>query len=753
MKIDIDAKLVERLATKLTPNFLKGDTRVIASCFERATEMAQEWEFIKQERDARDHTEVAGYLPIQLRAFLEKMTPARRRERELAILKNCNWEGVEAIDLDADELAQRAKKIAALYAAAHPANDDDFKEPEHKRGRCEKEQVRRLRKAQRKALAYVSAALGAVGGPMRDGRPLYISDYALRCYRQQERRTAKILEGLRLIKKLDPKCQISMTEVNLKAQIADVTKRRLLVDMMLTRWKELGWHVCWITVSLPGEYVPHSTNEQRRASKWEVNKGPEEAFSALQSDHHRVLARLRERGVRPSGWWNAQPQQSGTPHRHYILACDDIEDARAVCDGFRETFSTRKGEGEDRGCAAYVIGDEDENYRPRKGKDGKDETAESIAKYAARYSTRLETVVDGEAVDLEDIDRPSTEYERVRAWKSLHGCRTHAWLGLDSARAPGELWNTLWANAQRSDYDPADARMAIAMREMRDVQKYATLAVEFRKAAENLGEGEDKSSFNETVRIANEDAAYSAWHAAVALGMWPDADLDRDELDWLRDAVSEWNSEKGEADIDPLPPMPLRETKTSVFDEEYKKTIGTVGAVRRFDLEASAAISAWLEVAEMQGVEVEEPKVGKVKIRHVAIAMRDAGIGFSKRPDGRISGFDLSGEILMRVVDEWEIVDEETASARLEEQAIISGWIEKFRNVKVDEDLESAAKKAARAEAQGKIWDSIPLSEKLHLLQYFETTGVSLSFSPTDPRIDPCGPISGENTHVNDPPD
>ncbi len=221
VKIDIDAKLVERLATKLTPNFLKGDTRVIASYFEPATEMAQEWDFIKQERDARDHTEVAGYLPIQLRAFLEKMTPARRRERELAILKNCGWEGVEVIDLDADELAQRAKKIAALYAAAHPANDKDFKEPEHKRGRCEKEQVRRLRKAQRKALAYVNAALGAVGGPIRDGRPLYISDYALRCYRQQESRTAKILEGLRLIKKSDPKCQISMTEVNAKAQICE----------------------------------------------------------------------------------------------------------------------------------------------------------------------------------------------------------------------------------------------------------------------------------------------------------------------------------------------------------------------------------------------------------------------------------------------------------------------------------------------------------------------------------------------------
>lgn len=648
---------------------------------------------------------VIDYLPMALRPFLEKMSPARRREREDAILRKCEWEGLEILDLDVDALADKAKRVAAKFAALHPATDPAYQTPEHRRGRCEKVQARRLRKAQRCALRYVGAALGAAGGPDKNARPLYVSDYSLRCYRQQERRTAAVLEGLRLIKKLDPTVQISMTEVNARAQVAAGTKRRLLVDMMLTRWKRLGWHVCWITVSLPGQYVPHATNEGHRATEWNPDFGPEEAFAALQDDHHRVLARLRERGVRPTGWWNAQPQQSGTPHRHYVLACPTIEDARAVCDGFKVSFSTRIGEGEDRGCAAYVIGDEDPKYAPHRGKDGSVETAESVAKYAARYGTRMEKIEDGQEVDLEDLDRPATEFERFRAWKSLNGCRTHAWLGLDSRRAPGELWDTLWANAQRDEYDPADARMAIAMREMRDVQRYATIAAEARKAAESLDDGDDKESLGETVRVMNEDAAFRAWHAAIALGMWPDTDLDRDELKWLRDAVDEWNEENGMTDIDPLPPMPLREVKISAFDEEYKKTTGAVGAVRRFYLEASAAVGAWLEVAENEGIEVQAPTVGKMKIRHVVKALRDAGIGFSKRPSGRVAGFDLSGEILLRTVDEWEIVDEETAKMRIEE-------------------FEKA--------------------EKLAVLE-------RLSFSPTDPSHRPVRPHLGEKVPVDGP--
>lgn len=733
----------------------------------------------------RPKKQVYEYLPLELIPFYSQMSAARKRERADAILRKIGWEGLDVLDLDEDELVKEANRTVIRYELAHPADNPDFQEPEHKKGRCRKWQMRRLRKIQREALVYVVAAVGAAGGPLRDGRPLYVSDYSLRLYRQQQLRTARILERLRLIKKLDPKCQIPLSELNIKAQIADTTKRRLMVDMMLMRWKELGWTVCWITTTLPPQYVPHSTNEENRVTGWDVELGPKEAHAAIQIDHHRVMALLRERGVRPSGWWNLQPQQSGTPHRHYVIAVPTIEDARLICDTFKERFSNRPKEGqEDRGCAAFVIGDEDNNYRPRKGKDGKEETVDSIARYAARYATRLEKIVEGDEVDLEDLDRLSTEFERFKVWKNERRCRAHAWLGLDARRAPGELWDTLWANAMRSDYDPADARMAIAMREMRDVQTSVQLAVEARKAAEGLGEGEDKTSFEETVRIANEDAAYSAWHAAVALGLWPDTDLDADELDWLRDAVQEWNAENGETDRDPLPPMPLREVKTSVFDEEYKKTTGVVGTVRRFDLEASAAVAAWLEVAEGLGIEAETPKVGKLKVRHVFKSLKDAGFGFSRRPDGRISGYDLSGEILMRVLDEWEIVDEETAKKRLEEAGgeFPTVGAMKVQNLPHSDERDLLYKEVCRhaekvrekAEALGFTRFGLPSSvtymenfpNDRDVVAYSENVSKyndllakawedlnGLSFSPTDPRIGPGGPISGEKTSDDGPPD
>lgn len=660
--------------------------------------------------------DVFEYLPSEFAPFYAQMSVARRRERKDAILRKIGWEGLKALALDDDELAKMANRIVMRYELAHPKDDPKFQKPEHKKGRCKKTQVRRLRKIQRKAIAYVEVALGAVGGPNHAKRPLYISDYSLRLYRQQMNRTAAILEKLRLIKKNDPKTQISLSELNRKAKIADTTKRRLMVDMMLMRWRELEWHVCWITVTLPPDYVPHSTNEENRVTDWDVELGPAEAHAAIQDDHHRVLARLRERGVRPTGWWNLQPQQSGTPHRHYVLACETIEDARAVCDGFRESFSTRVGEGEDRGCAAYVIGDDDPDYAPRKGKDGKEETAESIAKYAARYSTRME-VVDGAEADLEDLDRPSPEFERYSGWKWLRRPRTHAWLGLDSPRAPGELWDTLWANAMRSDYDPADARMAIAMREMRDVQKYVTLTVEARQAIAELPAEEEveldddgkprqsqKEHFEMLMNVSNTDAAYSAWHAAVALGLWSDADLDQDERDWLRDAVKEWNMQHGEVDQDPLPPMPLREVKTSIYDEEYKVTTGVVGAVKRFDIEPTASAGTWLVLAQMQGITIKNAKNKRIGIRQIKRALRDAGIRVTRRPDGWISGYDLSGEILMRTVDEWEIVDEETAKARVEE-------FEKDNSFN------------------------------------------RLADNPTDPSYRPVGPHSGKKTPEDDPPD
>src|SRR5690606_21927886 len=131
-------------------------------------------------------------------------------------------------------------------------------------------------------------------------------------------------------------------ELNEKAKKADATKRAVMIDMHIKRWQALGWRICWITVTLPGEYVCHSTNEEKRVSKHDPLKyGPWQAMDKIQRDMKTVLKILRDKGIRPSGFWCLQPQQSGTPHRHILLAVPTLEEARGVCDAFRHKFSTR----------------------------------------------------------------------------------------------------------------------------------------------------------------------------------------------------------------------------------------------------------------------------------------------------------------------------------------------------------------------------------------------------------------------------
>jgi len=409
----------------------------------------------EQEFAELDHEENAkvllDYLPDVWKPFLENMKQPRRGEREDAIWKKVGRDGLQILQHDARELADYAGMKARAYARQFPARDENGEfinqEEKHQKGRCEKWHLRRLKKQQMRALLYIESAIGAVGGPLNALRPLYVSEYVLDRYLDHVARTEEILKDLRLVKKLDPSVQIPMSEVNRKAKRAAAAKRRLLMDMSLARWEALGWHVCWITITLPGEFVPYSTNEPIRKSRWNIEHGPAEAMDAIQLDMKRTMALLRDRGVRPTGWWNVQPQQSGAPHRHIILACEEIDDARAVCDAFRDRFSTRlianegDNDGQDHGCAAYVIGDEDPRYKTRISKQGSEESATSAAKYAARYATHYETDNDLELCDKEPETEAEAEkiksikdFRRFLAWKWGRRARTHTWLGLDTGR-------------------------------------------------------------------------------------------------------------------------------------------------------------------------------------------------------------------------------------------------------------------------------------------------------------------------------
>ncbi|WGJ06624.1 replication endonuclease [Brucella intermedia] len=682
-------------------------------------------------RETRTHEHVASFLPPEWRKFLEKLSDTRRVEREKLIIELVGWDGLEVLGLRPEKLREMAANEAAAYALEWPHKDKDGnlinQHPDQRRRRDEKWHLRKLAKLQRKTILRVEGALKAVGGRNAWARPTYVSDYLLGLYREHVDLTEEILQGLRLVKVDDPTVQISMTELNEKAKRQAAAKRSLMIDMMLKRWQALGWRVCWITVTLPGEYVCHATNEETRTSQHDPRMfGPWEALDKIQDDMKVVLQILRNKKIRPSGMWCGQPQQSGSPHRHILLAVPTLEEARGVCDEFRKKFSTRleaDGRGQDRGCDARVIGDTDKRYAAKPQPDGRETTPMSAARYAARYSTRQEQKVDLKRVEkfeewskeigdrklfgeeLKEFQREQKavkeilDSERYRAWKWIRRTRTHTWIGLDSGRAPNEMWDVLWKCAQRGDREPEDARMALAMRHMIKVREFSKLAEGVRSAMQAMDkEDEALAEMEETLRQHSDAAATEAWHAAIAMGMWPDSDLDPVEVKWLREAVAEWEMTGVEIDevaesatiislitrraADPLPPMPLRETGENSYGETVSKTVGVVGAVTRFtfknDMPQEAEIQ---EAAEVLGLSkalkfasdtLVEKRNGREltvwRFRKVFFGLAEtAGFAFSKRPSGRLVIFDQSGETMIKTPDAWKIVDEDTAAKMVED--------------------------------------------------------------------------------------
>lgn len=718
------AKAADRIPWPTMPPPMSFEER---QAYEKAEGERQRAELDREENEERN---VADALPPELAAYLLKMPRGLRADREAAILREVGWEGLKLIGLDPMMLAISAETRARWYSEKFPRFDGDGKpinrQAEHNKGRCEKVHRRRLKRLQNNALLYVEAAIGAVGGPDVRGRPLYVSDYSLELYQQDQRRTEEILKGLRLVNVQNPEVQVPMNELNEAAKLRDAAKRRLMIDLQLMRWRVLGWSVCWITVTLPGRFVPHATNEGERVSEWDDRLGPLEAMQALQDDHHRVLAAAREAGVRPSGWWNAQPQQSGTPHRHYVLACRTLEEARMLCDQFRAKFSSRRNgdDVQERGCRAYVLGDEHADYRAPKGKNGEHETAESVAKYAARYSTRSEAKPQkAESEDEAALDTKASDQDRFRDWKRRRGARTHTWLGLDSGRAPSEMWDVLWANSMRKESDPDDPRIALAMQRMRAAQAYTEAAVECRERATEFPEGdEDRQAELDMAQECSEAAAREAWHAAIAVGLWPDVDLDPVEQEWLAGELLDV--------ADPLPPVPLKEERESVYGETRKEIVGAIGVVEHDKLHGRVTLKKLLATAAKLGVWVEVPSSGKMKRGHALLALRQAGFRFSKRPCGAMSIFDLGGEILLRTEDDWQIVDEETAAQMLEEHK----------------------KESLRVEDMQREVSSKPAAETAPRINRIDIGTVGLSDSPTDPRIAPEGASHGGDRGVNHPP-
>ncbi|NVJ64772.1 MAG: hypothetical protein HWD84_11180 [Flavobacteriaceae bacterium] len=230
--------------------------------------------------------------------------------------------------------------------------------------------------------------------------------------------------------------------------------------------------------------------------------------------------------------------------------------------------------------------------------------------------------------------------------------------------------------------------MRLAIRMMRKVQECIDLIADLRRHQETL-EGEDLEHSRDLIKAESSKAAHRAWHAGIAVGLWPDRDLAPEELDWLRTETAALDGEQ-QGDVRPerihdltsdgthslcqrletnLPPMPLRDIRESAYGERRAVTIGVAAPVPRFMMTVKQFRNAesLRRIAQLLDLDPIAPVVGKrMERKEILRAFYEAGIRTSKRPDGIVVGFDLSGETILRTDREWIIADVETAEEMLE---------------------------------------------------------------------------------------
>lgn len=453
---------------------------------------------------------VAEQLPKALAVYLDEMDPVMRRKREAAILAKIGWEDLPLCGASAEEVAAIAQARAAQYAKKHPASDPEFQTAEHRRGRDESIQRRRLRKRARKVRGYIGQAVRGAGGADPETRKNYVTDYSVFCHRDDVRQSHENMERLRILKPAEPKVQIPMLDAHKRKMEREAAKKRLLIDVLLKRAETIGARAVWTTITLPGRFHSNPTNAGHEVEPWDPMLGPDEQMKEMQRRYHQTMNLLRELECRPWGFWAAQAQQDGTVHRHLenfvhdrempeweALALLDpevsesvktrireaseervLQEARMIATKFRERFPGV------RGCRAEVVGDTHPDFKPRKDKKGDEETAASIAKYTARYATRL-SMGSGDSYEVageggeDDAERPITDLERHAVWASERDARLLNFVGLDSQRSPSRAWDCIWKAVERGEI-PDDDRMSLAVQHMTAAQRLIDELIEIR---------------------------------------------------------------------------------------------------------------------------------------------------------------------------------------------------------------------------------------------------------------------------------
>lgn len=205
-------------------------TRQVLSAFHREQETAElhaEEDVAAAETVQRRISAVAAQLPKALTALLDEMDPVMRRKREAAILAKIGWEDLPLCGASAEEVASIAKSRAAQYAKKFPASNPEYQTADHRRGRDESIQRRRLRKRARKVRGYIGQAVAGVGGADAETRKNYVTDYSVERHRDDVRQSHENMERLRILKPSEPKIQIPMLDAHKRKMEREAAKKAL----------------------------------------------------------------------------------------------------------------------------------------------------------------------------------------------------------------------------------------------------------------------------------------------------------------------------------------------------------------------------------------------------------------------------------------------------------------------------------------------------------------------------------------------
>lgn len=217
--------------------------------------------------------------------------------------------------------------------------------------------------------------------------------------------------------------------------------------------------------------------------------------------------------------------------------------------------------------------------------------------------------------------------------------------------------------------------------------------------------------------------------------------------------------------------------------EPYSAFAGAVGIAERFRLPRKPSRAELYEAAEAVGVDVERPRA-KMRRQHVldsieaagspvtwrekkltlaqlqdlaerlgvtvhvptvtpaagaaVKALKAAGFGFSKRPDGSLVGYDRSGEILLKTEHKWLIVDGKTAKEMKEKHAAETA-------LKEQEQAKEAKIRAGAMEARLAGVEAMRAVAGAPSFQEGEgRCRDRLSVGPNYPRLGPDGPSRGD---------